>query len=71
MALNKRITYVRVDGGWQTYLHPINGGFVRYKFLQSSTQLEAAIARYKQAGWKIINATNLIRKFNSVAPKRH
>lgn len=71
MALDKRITYVRVDGGWQTYLHPIDGGFVRYKFLQTSTQLEVAIARCKQAGWKIIDATNLIRKLNSVTPKRY
>ncbi len=71
MALDKRITYVRVDGGWQTYLHPTDGGFVRYKLLQTSTQLEVAIARCKQAGWKIIDATNLVRKFNSVAPKRY
>ncbi|MBE9017558.1 hypothetical protein IQ272_15710 [Chroococcidiopsidales cyanobacterium LEGE 13417] len=71
MALDKRITYVRVDGGWQTYLHPIDRGFVRYKFLQTSTQLEVAIARCKQAGWKIIDATNLIRKLNSVTPKRY
>lgn len=55
----------------QTYLHPANGGFVRYKLLQTSTQLEAAITRCKQAGWKTIDATNLICKLNSVTPKRY
>ena len=71
MTVNKLITYVQVDGGWQTYLHPTSGGFIRYKFLKTPTQLESAINQCKQAGWKIVNATSIVKKFNSVTSKRY
>lgn len=51
--------------GAQTYLHPTNGGFVRYKFLQPRTQLEVVINKCKQAGWKKIDATHVVRKFTT------
>lgn len=69
MRVYKRVSYVQIDSGWQTYIHPVNGEFIRFKLIETPDELETAIARCKQAGWQIVNATNLVKKMNSVCRK--
>lgn len=63
MTVDKIITRVQFDTGWQTYLHSTRRGFIHYKFSKNKTQLEA-INKCKQAGWQIVNATSIVKKFN-------
>lgn len=69
MKIYKRISYVQVNAGWQTYIHPVDKEFLRFKLLTTQSELTAAIAQCKQAGWQVINATKLVEKLNSITHK--
>ena len=69
MRIYKRISYVQTRAGWQTYIHPVGKEFLRFKLLITQSELTAAIAQCKQAGWQVINATKLVEKLNSITHK--
>ncbi|MBW4433206.1 MAG: hypothetical protein KME28_16140 [Pelatocladus maniniholoensis HA4357-MV3] len=71
MLIYKRISYVQIGDEYQTYIHPVYGeSFLRYKLLKNKNELEDALHKCQQAGWAVINATNLIAKMNSFTRKR-
>jgi hypothetical protein len=65
MQIYKRVSYVQVAQGWQTYVYPVNGGFIRYKLLTSTEALADAIAQCQKSGWIVNNATTLVRQLNA------
>lgn len=67
MRIYKRISYVQTHAGWQTYIHPVDEEFIRFKLLTTQSELTAAIAQCKQAGWQVINATKLVEKLSLLA----
>lgn len=69
MRIYKRISYIQTRAGWQTYIHPVDQEFLRFKLLTTQSELSAAIAQCKQAGWQIIDATTLVQKLNSITHK--
>ncbi len=69
MLVYKRISYVQIEDGYQTYIHPVSrdsGEFIRYKLLKTKDELEDALNKCIAAGWLVVNATNLVNKMNSV-----
>lgn len=70
MLVYKRISYVQIENGYQTYIHPFSGEFIRYKLLKNKDELEDALNKCREAGWLVVNVTNLVNKMNSVTPKR-
>jgi hypothetical protein len=70
MQIYKRVSYVRVTEGWQTYIYPISGGFLRYKLIVSSEALALAIDRCEKTGWQMHNATNLVRQLSAPTKSR-
>ncbi|MFB2877772.1 hypothetical protein [Floridanema aerugineum] len=65
MRVFKQVSYVQISQGWQTYVFPVRGGFVRYKLLPTLRDFEQAKENCIRQGWKIINATSLVKKMNS------
>ncbi|MBO3458455.1 hypothetical protein [Aetokthonos hydrillicola] len=73
MLIYKRISYVQIENRYQTYIHPVSGNhaeFIRYKVLENKDELEDALNKCREAGWLIVNATNLVNKMNLVTSKR-
>lgn len=59
----KRVSYIEVEGGYQTYLHSADGGTIRYFLLPSKEALELAKQSCKDAGWRFTNATSIVNIF--------
>jgi len=66
MLVYKRISYVQIEDGYQTYIHPVYEEFIRYKLLKTKDELEDALNKCREAGWLVVNATNIVNKMNSV-----
>ncbi|MGH2414187.1 MAG: hypothetical protein ACRDEA_10955 [Microcystaceae cyanobacterium] len=64
MQLLKRMSYIRLKDGWQTYLFGSDFKPLPYKFLATQTELEEAIAQCQQQGWKVTDATDLTNRLN-------
>ncbi|MBW4642655.1 MAG: hypothetical protein KME52_19425 [Desmonostoc geniculatum HA4340-LM1] len=69
MLVYKRISYIQTENGYQTYIHPVYRNFIRYKLLNNKDELEDALNKCREAGWLMVNATNLVNKMNSLTPK--
>ncbi|CAD5989609.1 hypothetical protein PCC9214_05612 [Planktothrix tepida] len=67
MQVFKQVSYVQILKGWQTYVFPVSGGFLRYKLLTTSQELEEAKERCHLEGWKIIDATRLVKQLNKIS----
>lgn len=65
MRVFKQVSYVQISQGWQTYVFPVRGGFQRYKLLPTPRDFEQAKENCIRQGWKITNATSLVKKMNS------
>lgn len=72
MIYYKRMIYVAVGDGFQTYIYPACGTepYIRYKFLPNQVELDEAVEKCKNAGWKVMNGTNISRLMLSATPKR-
>ena len=66
MQIFKQVSYVQTQEGWQTYVFPIEGGFLRYKLLTTLAELEQAKKQCTLQGWKITNATTLVNQMNKI-----
>jgi hypothetical protein len=71
MIYYKRMTYVAIDDGFQTYIYPACGTapYIRYKFLPNRAELDEAVGKCKNAGWKVANGTNISKLMLSATRK--
>ncbi|NEU71732.1 hypothetical protein PI95_003805 [Hassallia byssoidea VB512170] len=63
----KRMAYCQLEDKFVTYIFPVSGGHIRYKILNPS-EIKTAIFQCNKAGWKVINATNLVNKMLEPVP---
>ncbi|OWY67886.1 hypothetical protein B7486_28975 [cyanobacterium TDX16] len=72
MIYYKRMTYVAIGDGFQTYIYPACGTapYIRYKLLPNRAELDEAVEKCQNAGWKVMNGTNISKLMLSVTPKR-
>ena len=64
MTYLKQISYVELKDGYQTYVFKENLEPVRYKFFHTSEELNDAIEKARDKGWKVINATKTVNRLN-------
>ena len=64
MTYLKQMSYVELKDGYQTYIFKDNLDPVRYKFFHTSEELNDAIEKAKNQGWKVINATKIVNRLN-------
>ncbi len=64
MSYLQRVSYVEQQNGYQTYLFTTNLEPIRYKFFSTKEELNEALEKAKEKGWKIINATKLVNQLN-------
>lgn len=50
MQVYKRISFIQLNSGWQTYVFPVQGGHLRYKFIATNKELNIAIKRCQESG---------------------
>jgi hypothetical protein len=59
----KMVSYIEVEGGYQTYLHTPDGSIITYSLLPSKEALQLAQQSCKDAGWRFTNATSVVKTF--------
>ena len=64
MTYLKQVSYIKLKDGYQTYVFKENLDPVRYKFFHTSEELNDAIEKAKNQGWKVINATKIVNRLN-------
>ncbi len=64
MTYLKQVSYVELKGGYQTYIFKTNLEPIRYKFLTKREELDNALEKAKNQGWKVINATKTVNQLN-------
>ena len=64
MTYLKQMSYVELKGGYQTYIFKDNLDPVRDKFFHTSEELNQAIEKARDKGWKVINATKTVNRLN-------
>ena len=64
MTYLKQVSYVELKGGYQTYIFKLNLEPIRYKFLTTREELDNALEKAKNQGWKVINATKTVNQLN-------
>ena len=71
MIYYKRMIYVAIGDGFQTYIYPAcdTASYIRYKFLPNREELDEAVGKCKNAGWKVVNGTNISKLMLSATPK--
>ncbi|MGB5769135.1 MAG: hypothetical protein WBM32_04590 [Crocosphaera sp.] len=69
MTYLKQISYVKLKGGYQTYIFKDNLEPLRSKFFHTKEELDQAIEKARGQGWKVINATNTVNRLNRSTKK--
>ncbi len=69
MTYLKQVSYVELKGGYQTYIFKTNLEPIRYKFLTTREELDDALAKAKNQGWKVINATKTVNRLSRLTKK--
>jgi DNA-binding transcriptional regulator YhcF (GntR family) len=64
MLIQKRLSYVQIGKGYQTYIFTPDGQYHSYKYFDSKEELEQSIAKAKEAGFKVVDATKIVQFFN-------
>jgi DNA-binding transcriptional regulator YhcF (GntR family) len=59
----KRMSFIKLKGGWQTYIFTSALKPIAHKFLTTQEELDAAIEACKKKGWRVSDATNLLGTF--------
>ncbi len=70
MKYLKRVSYVKLQNGYQTYLFTVDLQPVRYKLFPTDEELNEAIYQAKAKGWVVINATNLTKRLRQQTRNR-
>ncbi|EAZ88610.1 hypothetical protein [Crocosphaera chwakensis] len=65
----KQVSYIELKDGFQTYIFKTNLDFVRYKFFPTKEELNDALEKAKNQGWKVINATKTVNRLNRQTKK--
>ncbi len=69
MTYLKQVSYVELKGGYQTYIFKTNLEPIRYKFLTTREELDDALEKAKNQGWKVINATKTVNRLSRLTKK--
>ncbi len=69
MSYLKQVSYIELQRGYQTYIFKTNLDPIRYKFFPTSEELNQAIEKARNQGWKVINATKTVNRLNRQSKK--
>ncbi len=60
----KQVSYVELRSGYQTYIFKTNLDPIRYKFFSTRVELNDALEKARNQGWKVINATQVVARLS-------